>query len=199
MTIISPTGNLNWTSVRCNKAKGRISKWVLQENKAWQILRKTNISYALIRTWTCAYQEVRNVRFSENPRIYGIVSFFIPAGIMSPNILLWCCCNVSSVASNNWVLIITSPSWFTSYWWLNLCCWSSSDCCSKMSLAFSPLVSAYDASNWKYVVFHVFSTTMIYSSTLDYLNVTATRLSTHESVKYQLIAPFLQHNVYIYW
>ena len=27
-----------------NKAKGRISKRVLQENKAWQIFRKTNIS-----------------------------------------------------------------------------------------------------------------------------------------------------------
>ena len=35
-----------------NKAKGRISKRVFQENKAHQILRKTNISYALIRTRT---------------------------------------------------------------------------------------------------------------------------------------------------
>ena len=32
-----------------NKAKGRISKRVLQENKARQIFRKTNISYPLIR------------------------------------------------------------------------------------------------------------------------------------------------------
>ena len=47
-----------------NKAKGRISKRVFQENKARQIFRKTNISYPLIRT--CAYQGVRNVRFSEN-------------------------------------------------------------------------------------------------------------------------------------
>ena len=39
-----------------NKAKGRISKWVFQEDKARQILRKTNISYPLIRTHT--YQEV---------------------------------------------------------------------------------------------------------------------------------------------
>ena len=49
-----------------NKAKGRMSKRVFQENKARQIFRKTNISYLLIRTRTCAYQEVRNVRFSEN-------------------------------------------------------------------------------------------------------------------------------------
>ena len=45
-----------------NKAKGRISKWVFQENKARQIVRKTNISYPLIRTRTFAYQGVRNVR-----------------------------------------------------------------------------------------------------------------------------------------
>ena len=44
-----------------NKAKGRISKQVLQENKARQIFRKTNICYPLIRTRT--YQGVeRNVR-----------------------------------------------------------------------------------------------------------------------------------------
>ena len=35
-----------------NKAKGRISKRVFQENKAREIFRKTNISYPLIR---CAY------------------------------------------------------------------------------------------------------------------------------------------------
>ena len=33
-----------------NKAKGRISKRVFQENKARQIFRKRNISYPLIRT-----------------------------------------------------------------------------------------------------------------------------------------------------
>ena len=37
-----------------------------QENKARQIFRKTNIFYSLIGTRTCAYQAVRNVRFSEN-------------------------------------------------------------------------------------------------------------------------------------
>ena len=36
-----------------NKAKGRIPRWVLQENKARQIFRKTNISYPLIRTHAC--------------------------------------------------------------------------------------------------------------------------------------------------
>ena len=39
-----------------NKAKGRISKRVFQENKVSQIFRN----------FTCAYQGVRNVRFSEN-------------------------------------------------------------------------------------------------------------------------------------
>ena len=35
-----------------NKPKGRISKRVVQENKACQIFQKTNISYPLIRTPT---------------------------------------------------------------------------------------------------------------------------------------------------
>ena len=50
-----------------DKAKGRISKRVLQENESRQIFRKTNISYPLIRTRTriWAYQGVRNVRFVE--------------------------------------------------------------------------------------------------------------------------------------
>ena len=47
-----------------NKAKVRISKRVLQENKARQIFRKTTIFYPLIRTRAC--QGVRTVRFSEN-------------------------------------------------------------------------------------------------------------------------------------
>ena len=33
------------------KEKGRISKWLLQENKACQIFRKMSISYLLIRTF----------------------------------------------------------------------------------------------------------------------------------------------------
>ena len=36
-----------------NKQKEQISKQALQENKAHQIFRKTNISYPLIRTRTC--------------------------------------------------------------------------------------------------------------------------------------------------
>ena len=45
-----------------NKVKVQISKkQVLQENKARQIFRQTNISYILIRT-----RGVRNGRFSEN-------------------------------------------------------------------------------------------------------------------------------------
>ena len=42
-----------------NKTKGQISKRALQENKAHQISRKTNIH-------TCVYKGVRNVHFSEN-------------------------------------------------------------------------------------------------------------------------------------
>ena len=49
-----------------NKAKGRISKRVFQKSKAHQIFRKTNISYPLIRTRTCTYQGVRNLRYSEH-------------------------------------------------------------------------------------------------------------------------------------
>ena len=49
-----------------NKAEGRISKRVLQENKAGQIFRKMKFFYPLIRTRTCACYGVRNVRFSEN-------------------------------------------------------------------------------------------------------------------------------------
>ena len=49
-----------------NKAKGRISKGVFQENNARQIFRKTNISNPLIRRRTWANEGVRNVRFSEN-------------------------------------------------------------------------------------------------------------------------------------
>ena len=49
-----------------HKAKVRISKRMLQENKARQIFQKTNISYPLTSTRTCAYQGVRNVLFPEN-------------------------------------------------------------------------------------------------------------------------------------
>ena len=38
---------------------------VFQERKARQNFQKTNITYPLIRTRTCAYQGVRNVYFSE--------------------------------------------------------------------------------------------------------------------------------------
>ena len=38
-------------------------KRVFQEDKARQVFLKTNISYPVIRTRTCVYQGVRNVRF----------------------------------------------------------------------------------------------------------------------------------------
>ena len=49
-----------------SKAKGRISKWVFQENKVRQIFRKANISYPLIGTRRCAYQWLRDVHFLQN-------------------------------------------------------------------------------------------------------------------------------------
>ena len=48
-----------------NKAKGRISKRVLQVNKVRHIFWKRNISYPLTLTPKCALKRVRNVRFSE--------------------------------------------------------------------------------------------------------------------------------------
>ena len=58
-----------------NKAKGRISKQVLQESKARQSFWKKNISYPLVRARTCAYHGLRNVRFSEN--LCALLSFNI--------------------------------------------------------------------------------------------------------------------------
>ena len=60
-----PCVNHDFLYIVGNQAKGRISKWVFQENKARQSFRKTNISYPLIRTRTrtCAYQGKRNVCF----------------------------------------------------------------------------------------------------------------------------------------
>ena len=45
-----------------NKAKGRISKRVLQENKAHQIFRKKNIYYPLIRT-TDDVSNINNITY----------------------------------------------------------------------------------------------------------------------------------------
>ena len=47
----------------------QINRWILK--RARQIFRKTIISYLLIRTRACAYQGVRNVRFSD--RLTGFV------------------------------------------------------------------------------------------------------------------------------
>ena len=46
-----------------NKAKGPISKWVLQENKAQQIFRKMKTFHPLIRTCTCVYQRGKKFLF----------------------------------------------------------------------------------------------------------------------------------------
>ena len=49
-----------------NKAKKQTSKRVLQENKARQIFRKTNIFAPWYAHARVPYQGVKNVRFSEN-------------------------------------------------------------------------------------------------------------------------------------
>ena len=58
------------------------AKRVFQENKARQVFRKTNISYPLIRTRTCAYQGVTDVRFSENARMMVVLDIAL-TGISS--------------------------------------------------------------------------------------------------------------------
>ena len=60
---------LYFSEVVDDEAKGWISKPVFQENKARQIFRKTDISYLLIHTHTCAYQRIRNVCFAENKNV----------------------------------------------------------------------------------------------------------------------------------
>ena len=70
MTMASDTRESNFEIQYVgNKAKGRISKRVFQENKACQIFRKTNISYPLIRTrvWV-AFCKIWRVLFSWNTR-----------------------------------------------------------------------------------------------------------------------------------
>ena len=53
-----------------NKAKGRITKRVFQENKARQFLLKTNISYPLIRTRTFfVFRKIWHALFPWNTRV----------------------------------------------------------------------------------------------------------------------------------
>ena len=47
------------------RQKGESQNGCFKKDKARQNFRKTNISYPLTRTRTCAYQGVRNVCFSE--------------------------------------------------------------------------------------------------------------------------------------
>ena len=56
-----------------SKAKARISKRVLQENKARQFFRKTIVSYPLILTHAYAYHGLRNVCFSENLQCFAFL------------------------------------------------------------------------------------------------------------------------------
>ena len=62
-----------------NKAKGRILKWVFQENKACQIFQKMNIFYPMIRTHKCAYQGLRNGAFFGK---FGVLCFFFKTPVL---------------------------------------------------------------------------------------------------------------------
>ena len=64
LSWLFPNSNLHSVG---NKAKGRISKGVFQENKARQIFQKTNISYPLIRTGTCFSENVACFVFFKHP------------------------------------------------------------------------------------------------------------------------------------
>ena len=61
--ITGGIGSEDLVQVVGNKARGRISKRLFEENKARQVFRKTNISYSLVHTRTYAYQGVKNIRF----------------------------------------------------------------------------------------------------------------------------------------
>ena len=129
----------------------------------------------------------------------GIISFCILAE-MSPciTLLLWSCCKLSSVTFNNWSFMLISTSWSTLYWWLNLRCWLSYNCCSKMSLAFLPLlIAADDASenllfpcfpNQTDSLFHFYTTWMLLPHTLAHRNQSNT----------DWLHPFATHNVASY-
>ena len=67
------------------RLKGQISKRVFQKNKVRQILRKTSISYPLIRKRTYAYQGVRNVRFPETLACFVFLKH--------PKTPSWCICS----------------------------------------------------------------------------------------------------------
>ena len=54
-----------YVGLSVTKQKGK-SQNELQGNKARLIFRKRKISYPVIRTFTCAYQKVRNFCFSED-------------------------------------------------------------------------------------------------------------------------------------
>ena len=71
-----------------NKAKVRISKRVLQENKARQISRKTNISYPLIRTCVTGF---RNFSFLEDfaKILEDYTKWITPQKISYSKILFW--------------------------------------------------------------------------------------------------------------
>ena len=67
------------------RQKGESQNCGNKGSKARQIFRKTNISYPLIRTRKCAYQGVRNVRFSEN---LACSAFLLPPFWDSPFCLI---------------------------------------------------------------------------------------------------------------
>ena len=91
-----------------NKAKGRISKQVFQENKARQIFRKTNTSYPLIRTRICQgkkcsfFRKIWRALFSWNTR-FEIRPFALLPTYYWPNYTITSCYSANNSFSIVWL------------------------------------------------------------------------------------------------
>ena len=73
-----------------DKAKGRISKRVFQENKARQIFRKTNISYPLICTHPFSGLLIMHFIFCKgNRKAHLLFTFFKIPSILNFNEFTW--------------------------------------------------------------------------------------------------------------
>ena len=83
---VNNTNRIYSNNIIGNKEKERISKRVLQEDKARQIFRKRNICYTLIPTWTCGYL-VKNCSFFGK---FGVLCFLVTPGLRFA-FLPYCC------------------------------------------------------------------------------------------------------------
>ena len=71
LMIYQSTGNLLLSAIR---QKGNFKAGVTKKTKQAKFFRETNISYPLIRTRTCTYQEVRKFRFTGK---FGLLCFLV--------------------------------------------------------------------------------------------------------------------------